>query len=154
MHRSYGEVTWHDCASSPVLMVMEDSNGWRGWRELAGGRKRRRLRNMTRYSRARETVSYATGCDQSLSLSGIQFPFGGVKGLNSMAVKSCPKEPRVLRKRFLKFFLFIHFKEKTGGEKERDINVLFHLLMHSLVDSCMCPGQGSNLQSWCIRAIL
>ena len=26
--------------------------------------------------------------------------------------------------------------------------------MHSLVDSCMCPGWGSNPQSWCVRTTL
>ena len=31
-----------------------------------------------------------------------------------------------------------------GGEKEREIDLLFHLVMHSLVASCMCPDWGSN----------
>ena len=30
-------------------------------------------------------------------------------------------------------------------EKERDIDLLFPLFMHSLVDSCMCPDHQSNL---------
>ena len=54
--------------------------------------------------------------------------------------------------------LFTDFRErKEGGErrrgkkgKERGINLLFHLLMYSLVDSCMCSDQGSNLQPRCI----
>ena len=29
--------------------------------------------------------------------------------------------------------------------------ILFHLLMHSLVGSCMCSDPGSNPQSWHIR---
>ena len=33
-------------------------------------------------------------------------------------------------------------------ERERDVNLLFHLFMHSLVASCMCPDQGSNPQPW------
>ena len=37
---------------------------------------------------------------------------------------------------------------------ERDINLLFLLLMHSLVDSCTCPDQGLNLQPWCIGTVL
>ena len=31
---------------------------------------------------------------------------------------------------------------------------LFHLFMHSLVDSCTCPDWGSNPQPWCIRTML
>ena len=34
-------------------------------------------------------------------------------------------------------------------DRERNIDLSFHLLMHSLVDSGMCPDQGSNLQPWC-----
>lgn len=36
----------------------------------------------------------------------------------------------------------------------RDIVLLFHLLVHSLVDSCMYPGQRSNWQSWGMRTML
>ena len=39
-------------------------------------------------------------------------------------------------------------------ERERNINLLFHLLMHSLVDFCMCPDWGLNLQPWCIGMML
>ena len=39
-------------------------------------------------------------------------------------------------------------------ERERDINLLFHLFMHSLVASCMGPDPGSNLQPWFIRMML
>ena len=44
-----------------------------------------------------------------------------------------------------KIFLFIDFE---GVEREREINIdlLFLLFMHSLVDSCMCPDWGSNSQ--------
>ena len=38
--------------------------------------------------------------------------------------------------------------EGREKEKERNINLLFHLLIHSLVDSCMCPDQESNPQPW------
>ena len=31
------------------------------------------------------------------------------------------------------------------GNRERKIDLLFHLFMHSFVDSCMCPDQGSNM---------
>ena len=33
-------------------------------------------------------------------------------------------------------------------ERERLINLLFHLLMHSLVDSCMCPERELNPPPW------
>ena len=33
-------------------------------------------------------------------------------------------------------------------ERERDIDLLFHLFMHSLVDSWMCPDWGLNPQPW------
>ena len=36
----------------------------------------------------------------------------------------------------------------------RNIDLLFHLLMHSLVDSWMCPDQGLNLQRWHIKTML
>ena len=61
------------------------------------------------------------------------------------------------------FFIFIDFRggkerrreegREREGEKERErererwIDLLFHLLMHSLVDSCMCPDQESNLRT-------
>ena len=42
--------------------------------------------------------------------------------------------------------LFIYLEE--GGcrekEKEKNIDLWFHLFMHSLVDPCMCPEQGLN----------
>ena len=42
-------------------------------------------------------------------------------------------------------------RERERGERgrERNIYFLFHLAMHSLVDSCMCPDQRLNMQSWC-----
>lgn len=38
-------------------------------------------------------------------------------------------------------------------ETERN-NLLFHLLVHSLVDSCMFTDWGSNLQPWHIGVML
>ena len=32
--------------------------------------------------------------------------------------------------------------------REKNIDLLPHLYMHSLVDSCVCPDQGANLQAW------
>ena len=43
------------------------------------------------------------------------------------------------------------WEKEEGQERERDINLLFHLFMHLLVDSCMCPDWGSNLQPWRTR---
>ena len=39
-------------------------------------------------------------------------------------------------------------------ERERNIGLLFHSLMHTLVDSCMCSGWGSNSQPRRIRTTL
>ena len=39
-------------------------------------------------------------------------------------------------------------------EGERDMDLLFHLFVHSLVDLCMCPDWGSNLQPCHIRMTL
>ena len=35
---------------------------------------------------------------------------------------------------------------EKGRERERNIDLLFHLFMHSLADSSMCPDQEQNLQ--------
>lgn len=37
---------------------------------------------------------------------------------------------------------------------ERNINMFFYLLMHSLVNSSICPDWGSNPQHWCIGTML
>ena len=44
-----------------------------------------------------------------------------------------------------KIFLLIDF-EREGEREIENIDLLFHLFMHSLVDSCVCPDQGMNLQ--------
>ena len=38
--------------------------------------------------------------------------------------------------------------------RERGINLSFHLLMHLLLDACLCPHWGLNLQPWCIGTVL
>ena len=46
---------------------------------------------------------------------------------------------------------FLIFKidfRKRGGKREKNNDLLFHLLMRSLVDSCLCPDWELNLQSW------
>ena len=51
------------------------------------------------------------------------------------------------RSKFLKKFLLIDFffKERKGKrERKRNIGLVFHLCMLSLVDSRMCPHQGLN----------
>ena len=53
---------------------------------------------------------------------------------------------------FVFFFESERKREKGGGEGETDL--LFHLLVHSLVQSCMCPDQVSNPWPWCIRSVL
>ena len=39
---------------------------------------------------------------------------------------------------------------ETGRKRERKIDLLFYLFMHSLVDSCMGSDWGSNPQPWCM----
>ena len=39
-------------------------------------------------------------------------------------------------------------------KREQDIDLLFHLIIHSLVDSCMCPDLGSNPQPWHVGVAL
>ena len=51
--------------------------------------------------------------------------------------------------------LFIDFRERGRGRvREININLLLHLLMYSLVASCMCPERGSNSSPWCIGMAL
>ena len=38
--------------------------------------------------------------------------------------------------------------------RQTDINLLSHLLMRSLLDSCICPGWGSNPQPGCMGMML
>ena len=38
--------------------------------------------------------------------------------------------------------------ERQGRERERERDWLFHLSMHSLVDSYICPDLVSNPQPW------
>ena len=46
-------------------------------------------------------------------------------------------------------------KEGREGRRERERNInLFHLFMHSLVESYICPEWGSNLQTWPMRMML
>ena len=50
---------------------------------------------------------------------------------------------------FKKFFIDLERgRGREGGERDRkrNISLWFPLLMHSLVDSCMCPDWGWNLQ--------
>ena len=47
---------------------------------------------------------------------------------------------------YLIFFIYWLTEREEGRERERNIDLLFHLFMISLVESCMCPGHGLNLQ--------
>ena len=51
----------------------------------------------------------------------------------------------------LKKKLLIDFRER---KEWGDINLLFHLSIHSLVESCMCPHQELNPQPWGIETML
>ena len=46
------------------------------------------------------------------------------------------------------FLFFNSFKLIWERERERNIDLLFHPFMHSLVYSPMCPDRGSNPQCW------
>ena len=48
------------------------------------------------------------------------------------------------------FFNWSDFSKDYLFNFTKIINLFFHLFIHSLVDSYMYPGQGSNLQPWCI----
>ena len=68
-----------------------------------------------------------------------------------MAVRAKNKGTVFLKNVFLIFLIDFRGKEGREGEgererwgREREINLLFHLFMHSLVDSCISPDQGSN----------
>ena len=50
--------------------------------------------------------------------------------------------------------VFVLFFSEGEGERERNIDLLSHLFMHSLVASCMYPDQRLNLQPWPIRTTL
>ena len=58
------------------------------------------------------------------------------------------------RNDIIQFTLFcIDSREREEG-RERERDLLFHLLMHSSVDSCICPDGGLNPQLWLIRISL
>ena len=50
--------------------------------------------------------------------------------------------------------MILERKSEGERERERNISLLFHLVMHSLVASCMCPDQRSNLQAWHVGTTL
>ena len=47
----------------------------------------------------------------------------------------------------LLFFKKLILEREEGGKRERNIDLLFQLFMHSLVDSYMCPGWELNPQT-------
>ena len=59
------------------------------------------------------------------------------------------------RPNYIYLFLCIdlrQFERERMRQRERESHqfLLFHLIMHSFVDSCMSPDQGPNSQPWCI----
>ena len=52
---------------------------------------------------------------------------------------------------FKYIFVFIDFRNRQRKRERRGVGgrgSLFHTLTHLLVDSCLCPEQGSNPQPW------
>ena len=43
---------------------------------------------------------------------------------------------------------------ETDRERQTEVDLLFHLFMHSLVASCMCPGGRLSPRPWCIGTVL
>ena len=57
-------------------------------------------------------------------------------------------KPNIILKIHAPIFLFLKnllISLEREEERERSIDLLFHLFMHQLVDSCMCPDWESNL---------
>lgn len=42
----------------------------------------------------------------------------------------------------------VEVSERGGWGGGGDLDLLFRLLAHSVTDSCVCPGRGSNLHPW------
>lgn len=53
----------------------------------------------------------------------------------------------ILKKLFPVFKFFVDFRERMGKRK-RNVNLLLHLFMHSLVNSYIYPHRGSNPGPW------
>ena len=63
-------------------------------------------------------------------------------------IKLLSKNESVRWQHFLFIYLLKRERVRGGGERGGH-DLLFHVLMHSLVASCMCPDQGPNPQPWC-----
>ena len=75
-------------------------------------------------------------------------PLKGMLGLQKPTISLSHNPPC-----FCKYLLMYCFLEREDG-RQRNVNVLFHLFMNSLADSCMCPDQELNPQPWHIRTKL
>ncbi|KAF6086265.1 hypothetical protein HJG60_008460 [Phyllostomus discolor] len=75
-------------------------------------------------------------------------------GLACLTIEFPPftREPQTLIAQLIFNTFFFNTKREERGERERrDVDLLFYLLTHSLVGSCMFPDWGLNLQPWCIE---
>ena len=54
---------------------------------------------------------------------------------------------------FLNFYVLILYRERKV-RREKNIHLFFHLFMHSLVDSCICPDWELNWQACCSGVML
>ena len=55
---------------------------------------------------------------------------------------------------FLKCFLLLILQREKREREKKNIEFLLHLFLHSLVNSCTYPDQGSNLQPWSFGMML
>lgn len=51
-------------------------------------------------------------------------------------------------------FLLIDLRGREKKERGRSTDLLFHLFMYALGDSCRRPDQGSKPQPWCAGTML
>ena len=86
-----------------------------------------------------------TECGGSLSIP-ITTTLNQITGLYFLFCFILTKGKNIFKK-------FIDFRERQE-KRERNIHLLFHLFVHSLFDSCVCPDWGSNPQCWFIRTTL
>ena len=85
--------------------------------------------------------------------SSLDHVFQAVSWICSL-LKDHPSPHFLEREKEIDIYIERERERERGRERERNNDLLFHLCMHSLVDTCMCPDQGLNLQPWCVWTVL